>query len=74
MIDKRLTRMTIENLLTNAIKYTPKDGRLKLNLEFKNDEMLCTVSDTGFGIPLAEQSKIFGKLYRASNVRNTVGW
>lgn len=72
MIDKRLTRMTIENLLTNAIKYTPKDGTVKLNLEFKNDEMLCTVSDTGFGIPLAEQSKIFGKLYRASNVRNTV--
>lgn len=72
MIDKRLTRMTIENLLTNAIKYTSKDGTVKLNLEFKNDEMLCTVSDTGFGIPLAEQSKIFGKLYRASNVRNTV--
>ncbi len=72
LLDKRYLRMTVENLLSNAVKYTPKQGTVELNVRLEDGKMLCFVRDTGCGIPKADQSKIFGKLYRASNVRNTV--
>jgi signal transduction histidine kinase len=71
-LDKRYTRMTIENLLTNAIKYTPEKGDVTIDVQIKGNKLLCTVKDSGCGIPKAEQDKIFGKLFRASNVRNSV--
>lgn len=72
ILDKRLTRMTLENLLTNAIKYTPESGRVTVHAEVKNGELLYQINDTGLGIPKNEQSKIFGKLFRASNARNKI--
>lgn len=72
MLDKKYTRMTIENLLSNAVKYTPKGGKVTLDLKIQDGKLFCSVTDTGCGIPLADQDKIFGKLFRASNVRNTV--
>ena len=72
LLDKRLTRMTVENLLTNAVKYTPKDGNVTLKVELRGDTMYMEVCDTGCGIPKADQGKIFGKQFRASNVRNTI--
>ncbi len=70
MLDKRYTRMTVENLLSNAVKYTPEKGTVDFAIERHGDVLSCTVRDTGVGIPKEDQSKIFGKLYRASNVRN----
>lgn len=72
MLDKRYTRMTIENLLTNAIKYTPDNGKVQLDVNVVNNKLHCTVTDTGVGIPEKDKEKIFGKLFRASNVRNNV--
>jgi len=72
-IDQRLTRMTFENLLTNAIKYTDKGGKVTLKVASKNNLMHCEITDNGCGIPKGDQSKIFGKLYRASNVKNING-
>jgi len=71
-LDRRYTHMTIENLLSNAIKYTPESGNVELNVAIKSNKMIVSVKDTGCGIPKDEQSKIFGKLFRASNVKNTV--
>lgn len=72
LLDKRYTRMTIENLLTNAVKYTPDGGKVTLDVTIENGVMHCKVSDTGCGIPKTDQGKIFGKMYRASNVVNSV--
>jgi two-component system sensor histidine kinase VicK len=71
-LDKRYTRMTIENLLTNAVKYTPDGGTVTLDIQSEKGVMKCRITDTGCGIPKADQGKIFGKMYRASNVVNTV--
>jgi len=73
MLDKRLMRMTLENLLTNAVKYTPEGGTVTLSVEAKNGKLRYEVRDTGFGIPKAEQGKIFGKLFRASNIQTQEG-
>jgi signal transduction histidine kinase len=72
LIDKKYTRMTVENLLTNAIKYTPDAGKVTFTVKILKDVLHIEVQDTGCGIPKADQDKIFGRLYRASNVRNTV--
>lgn len=71
-LDKRYTHMTIENLLSNAIKYTPENGEVDFTVTIEGNILRCVVKDTGVGIPKADQDKIFGKLFRASNVRNTV--
>lgn len=73
MLDKRLLRMTIENVLSNAVKYTPKKGKVEFTVEVSKGILNCTVSDTGCGIPKDEQGKMFTKLYRASNVRKMGG-
>ncbi len=67
-IDKRLSHMTIENLISNAVKYTPEGGKVTIKAEISNGVLHCSVVDTGMGIPKQDQAKIFGKLYRASNV------
>lgn len=72
-IDKRLSHMTIENLLSNAVKYTPEGGRVQLDATLSDGRMLVCVADTGCGIPRKDQDKIFGKLYRASNVASIDG-
>jgi signal transduction histidine kinase len=72
-LDKRLTRMTLENLLTNAIKYTPDRGKVIVTAQVNKDVLHYQVRDTGFGIPKKEQSQIFGKLFRASNVQTVPG-
>ncbi|MFO0945662.1 MAG: HAMP domain-containing sensor histidine kinase [Planctomycetota bacterium] len=71
--DKRLTRMTIENLLSNAVKYTPAGGTVELCVEIRGRTLRCIVRDTGIGIPKGEQAKLFGKLFRASNVGSIEG-
>ncbi len=72
MLDKRYTRMTVENLLSNAVKYTPTKGKVDFLIEVRGNTLYCEVNDTGMGIPKAEQDKIFGKLFRASNARNAI--
>jgi signal transduction histidine kinase len=73
MLDRRLMRMTLENLLTNAVKYTPKGGDVELTISLPSHERLrYIVRDSGCGIPKQDQEQIFGKLFRASNVRNTI--
>lgn len=71
MLDKRYTRMTVENLMTNAIKYTPDGGKVDVNVRIEGNFIFVSVKDTGCGIPVKDQKQIFGKMYRASNVRNS---
>jgi len=65
--------MALDNLLSNAVKYTPEGGKVALAVTVSDDALLCEVADTGVGIPEVDQPRIFGKLYRASNVRNVSG-
>ncbi len=65
-------RMVLENLLDNAIKYTPKGGvvELKISDERLNSAeptIVISITDSGIGIPLEETDKIFHKFFRASN-------
>ncbi|MFC1677332.1 ATP-binding protein [Planctomycetota bacterium] len=54
----------IINLANNAIKFTPEQGEVAIDIKTANDEMIISVRDTGMGIPKEALSKIFDKFYR----------
>jgi signal transduction histidine kinase len=59
-----------ENLVGNAIKYTPAGGHVTVRAGREGAGVLLAVSDTGHGIPEAEQERVFESFYRASNSRD----
>ncbi len=63
----------LDNLIGNAVKYTPPGGEITVKAEVHGDQMILHVSDTGPGIPPSDQLHIFDKFYRASNVPKGVG-
>lgn len=67
--DPKLLRIIMQNLLTNAVKYTPNGGSITIGLSKKGNDVLIGVADTGFGIPAHQQTKIFSKFFRADNAR-----
>lgn len=69
MTDPKLIRIILENLISNAVKYTPDRGKIRLEIARKGDFFLLKVSDNGYGIPEKARSKIFSKLFRADNIR-----
>lgn len=68
-VDPKLMRIIIQNLLSNAMKYTPKGGNVSLSLTRDEKNILVKVADSGVGIPANVQDKIFTKLFRADNAR-----
>jgi len=67
-IDSRLIREVYKNYLTNAIKYTPEKGKILIEIKIDKNKIISKVIDNGYGIPKAEQAKIFQKFYRATNI------
>ncbi len=62
--DRFLLPETIINLLTNAVKYTPEGGEIRVRLLEKDNLALLTVADNGYGIPLDKQPDLFQPFYR----------
>ena len=67
--DRKLLRQVVENLLLNAIKYSPDGGEINLEISVDNkDQLVCfSVNDQGIGMTDKEQKKIFDRFYRAKN-------
>jgi PAS domain S-box-containing protein len=62
-----------DNLISNAIKFTPAGGNVTISVEAEGDSIVATVSDTGCGIPQAEQSRLFERFFRSSATRDVPG-
>ena len=62
-----LIEETIENLLFNAVRYTPNGGKVRLEVQDHGADVLIRVRDNGIGIPDDEIDKVFGEFYRATN-------
>jgi PAS domain S-box-containing protein len=73
--DNLILKEVVSNLVSNAIKYTPEGGDVILTVRSRPNELLITVSDTGWGIPKQSQGQIFSKFFRAQNIvkRETTG-
>jgi len=57
------------NLVSNAIKYTPENGRLTIKLDSGPGKITAEVSDTGIGIPAEDQGRLFTEFFRANNAK-----
>ena len=68
MGDAQLLRQVLQNLISNAVKYTPHGGRIAVEVTSDGAEALCTVTDTGIGVPEAARPRLFEKFFRADNV------
>ncbi|MFA6475722.1 MAG: PAS domain S-box protein [Patescibacteria group bacterium] len=68
-LDTKLFRIVLQNILTNAVKYTAEKGRINLIMKKRARDILFSVTDNGYGIPQKDQSKIFTKMFRADNVQ-----
>jgi two-component system, OmpR family, phosphate regulon sensor histidine kinase PhoR len=60
----------LNNLLDNALRYTAAGGRVKVKAALEASEMVISVSDTGIGIPKADQDRIFERFYRTDAARS----
>jgi heavy metal sensor kinase len=68
--DESLLRRMILNLLDNGIKYTPEGGRVTVTCRREGGEYLLAITDTGVGIPVDLQPRIFERFFRADKARS----
>lgn len=64
-VDPARIREVVSNLLTNALRHTPRDGRVEVSARLAGDEVEVTVHDTGSGIPPDQLDRIFDRFYRS---------
>ena len=65
--DSGRLRQVMDNLVSNAIKYSPKGGRIKVGGKFMEDQAIIFVKDEGVGIPQNVQDQIFERFYRVDD-------
>jgi signal transduction histidine kinase len=63
--DPEKIRVAFQNILENAVKYTPVGGHITMELRNRGNEVLTTISDDGIGMPKEEQKGVFNRFYRA---------
>lgn len=68
--DARLLEMIASNLLSNAIRYTPAGGHVQIHLRKRRKDLVLAVRDSGVGISLDHQRRIFERLYRVDQTRD----
>jgi PAS domain S-box-containing protein len=66
--DAQMLRQVLQNLVSNAVKYTPSGGRIHVQIGNDGAEVRCAVTDTGIGVPEAARPRLFEKFFRAENV------
>jgi PAS domain S-box-containing protein len=68
LLNESLFRRTVENLLSNAFRYTPADGAVSFAVCREESSLCMEISDTGIGIPAEDQAMIFDAFFRSRNV------
>jgi two-component system, OmpR family, sensor histidine kinase VicK len=72
-IDEKLLIQILNNLLTNAIKYSPQETIVRLICTCGQQEVTFEIQDEGIGIPVEDQQRLFESFHRAKNVGNIPG-
>jgi len=72
-IDEKLLRLVLDNLLANAMRYSPAGSTVRLRVKFEAEATVFEVADEGIGIPDADRPRIFEAFFRAGNVGCTPG-
>lgn len=70
-VDPARISQVLDNLVSNAIKYSPDGGEVVVSLRSEDGHVVCSVSDTGMGMSQQDQEEVFAKFFRAAAVRNS---
>jgi PAS domain S-box-containing protein len=68
MVDVEKIELAFQNLLDNAVRYTPPGGEVIVSLTQDKEETIVSIKDTGVGIPEDQQKRVFSKFFRGANV------
>jgi signal transduction histidine kinase len=71
-LDPTRIAQLLDNLISNAVKFTPDGGRVAVRVGAEPAQAVLTVADTGIGIPAADRDQIFERFYRTANARRKV--
>jgi signal transduction histidine kinase len=66
--DSKLIFEVYKNLISNAIKYSPKEGEIQIFVSSDPKNVISQITDNGYGIPKKDQGKVFDKFYRGGNI------
>ncbi|MDY0409911.1 ATP-binding protein [Paracerasibacillus soli] len=69
-IDKDKLMQVLDNIISNAIKYSPEGGTIRFKVAKQRNQILVSISDEGMGIPYDKVDKIFERFYRADKARS----
>ena len=69
-IDTDKMTQVIDNILNNAIKYSPDGGKITVSMKTTDDQMILSISDQGLGIPKQDLPRIFDRFYRVDRARS----
>lgn len=73
VLDGTLLTHIVQNLVSNAIKFSAEDGIIRLTTSLSSNALILTVADTGIGIPEEDQKHLFDRFFRASNTVSIQG-
>jgi signal transduction histidine kinase len=65
MVDPQRFAQVVDNLVSNAVKYTPAGGRVEVDLSINVDRLELVVTDTGIGISMRDRNHVFSRFFRA---------
>ena len=68
MLDKEKIKIAVKNIIDNAVRYTPRGGKISVAVKKNRKRIEVQIKDTGLGIPRDQQDKVFTKFFRASNI------
>lgn len=71
--DPRFIHHALMNYISNAIKYSPENSSIEVHCQPQEDRIICSVLDSGIGVPEEDRDSLFSKFYRASNVEEESG-
>jgi len=68
-VDEEKIKLALQNIIDNAVRYTPSDGEVKVSLKYDKSkkEIEVSVKDSGIGIPKDQQQRVFSKFFRGDN-------
>lgn len=71
--DEKILELCLSNLIHNAIKYSPENTTIKIDINVQDSYLMIDIIDSGIGIPLEAQKNIFSRYFRAENALNDQG-
>ena len=70
LVEQYYSNLIIDNIISNAIKYSPEDSRIKINVETSSEYLICRIADEGIGIREEDLERLFNPMFRSDALKH----